>query len=242
MTYAQVVTSEVIVPDKECVNSNGFDINSSGKGTVNGVNAESPVVNTHKFSDNAITAMVSEVRFGCKSSNNHLYEVNSMLSLNESWLSPSMEMPSTKGLDDKGEYPSRQVCKSRFWEVEEGPTQICDVQGRLKASLNFWRNALKAMQPVLDWIGEGYKLPLFSVPPPRYQPNQKSALTGQEFVSALIQELLLNCCIHKVRERPHICSPLSVVTNADGKKRLVVYLRHTSGPINVPVRRFHVLI
>ena len=36
------------------MNSNGFDINSSDKGTVNGVNADDPVVNQHKISDNAI--------------------------------------------------------------------------------------------------------------------------------------------------------------------------------------------
>ena len=36
----------------------------------------------------------------------------------------------------------------------------------------------------------------------------------------------LNRCVHKVSARPHICSPLSVVTNADGKKRLVVNLRY----------------
>ena len=80
------------------------------------------------------------------------------------------------------------------------------------------------MQPVLDWISEGYKLPLLSIPLPQYQPNQKSALTEQEFVSTAIHELFLNRCAHKMCERPHVCSPLSVVTNADGKKRLVVNL------------------
>ena len=48
----------------------------------------------------------------------------------------------------------------------KGAQQICDVQGRLKASLNFWRDTFKATQPVLDWIGDGYKLPLLSVSPP----------------------------------------------------------------------------
>ena len=124
------------------------------------------------------------------------------------------------------EYLDRQFCESRFWEVEEGPTQIQDVQGRLKTSFNFWREILKATQPVLDWINEGYKLPLLSVPPPRYQPNQKSAVTDHEFVSAAIKELLMNRCAHKVSVRLPICNPLSVVTNADRKKRLVVNLRY----------------
>ena len=91
------------------MNSNGFDINSSGKGTVNGVNADDPVVNQHKISDNAITAMVPEVRFGCTSSNNVLHVVDSMLPLNDSWPSPSIEIHSAEGLDDDDEYPTRQV-------------------------------------------------------------------------------------------------------------------------------------
>ena len=72
------------------MNSNGFDIDNSGKGTVNGVNADTPVVNQHKINDNAITVMVPKVRFGCNS-NNHLDEVDSMLPLNESWPSPSVK-------------------------------------------------------------------------------------------------------------------------------------------------------
>ena len=202
------------------MNTNSTDIDSSGKGTVSGVDADAPVVNQHKISDNnAITAMVPEVKSGCKSGANHS---DSLVPLSEHWPSPSIEIPSVEGLDDD-EYLSRQVYESRFWEVEEGSGQIYDVQGRLKASLEFWSDTLKVTQPVLDWISEGYKLPLLSVPPPRYQPNQKSTLTEYEFVSAAIQELLSNRCVHKVSESP---SPLSVVTNAEGKKRLVVNLRY----------------
>ena len=57
--------------------------------------------------------------------------------------------------------------EGRFWEVEEGPTQIQDVQGRLKTSFTFWKDILKASQPVLEWITVGYKLrtPLISFKP-----------------------------------------------------------------------------
>ena len=167
----QGVTSEATVAEGECVNSNGSDINSSGKCSINGVNTDAPMVNQHKSSDNAITARVPELKFGCKSGNNQPDKVDSMLLLDESWPFTPIETPSAEELEDGDEYLSRQVCKSRFWEVEEGPTQVYDVQGRLKASLKFWRDTLKATQPVLNWIGEGYKLPLLSVPPPQYQPN-----------------------------------------------------------------------
>ena len=116
--------------------------------------------------------------------------------------------------------------EGRFWEVEEGPTQIQDVQGRLKMSFTFWKDILKASQPVLEWISVGYKLPLLSVPTPHCRPNQRSALAEHDFVSAAVNELLANRCIQKVSKVPHICSPLSVVTNAEGKKRLVVNLRY----------------
>ena len=112
--------------------------------------------------------------------------------------------------------------EGRFWEVEEGPTQIQDVQGRLKTSFTFWKDILKASQPVLEWISVGYKLPLLSVPTPHCHPNQRSALAEHDFVLAVVNELLANHCIQKVSKVPHICSPLSVVTNAEGNKRLVV--------------------
>ena len=100
----QGVTSEVTMAVGECVNTNSTDIDSSGKGTVSGVDADAPVVNQHKISDNnAITAMLPEVKSGCKSGANH---ADSLVPLSEHWPSPSIEIPSMEGLDDD-EYPSR---------------------------------------------------------------------------------------------------------------------------------------
>ena len=136
----------------------------------------------------------------------------------------SVPTPETCSMDpsEGGGVLEEQPSGIRFWEVEQGATQIQDVQGRLKMNLTFWKDVLKASQPVLEWISEGYKLPLLSAPPPHSQPNQRSAISEPDFVSAAVKELLESRCIHKVNERPHICSPLSVVTNAEGKKRLVV--------------------
>ena len=118
-----------------------------------------------------------------------------------------------------------QVCATRFWEREQGPMQDKNVQGRLKQNYNFWKDALKASQPVLDLLAEGYKLPLLSIPPPHVQPNQSSSTNERDFVSTAINQLLELRCIRKVSVKPHICSPLFVVTNTEGKKRLVVNLR-----------------
>ena len=114
---------------------------------------------------------------------------------------------------------------SRFWELEQGGGQIQDVQGRLKSGLAFWQDVLGAPRPVIEWIEGGYKLPLLSLPPPFYKENHKSALINTEFIDNSISELLESRCIHIVTGRPHICSPLSVVTNREGKKRLVLNLR-----------------
>ena len=119
----------------------------------------------------------------------------------------------------------------RCWEVSENSLQsdnrqILDVQGRLKASSKFWIEVLHAKPPVIDWIQDGYKLPLLSLPPVFYQANHKSAIDNHEYVSEAIQALLKYRCIQMVAIRPHICSPLSVVINDVGKKRLVVNLRY----------------
>jgi len=60
--------------------------------------------------------------------------------------------------------------------------QILDVQGKLKAASQFWVDVLHASSPVLDWIQEGYKLPLVSQPPPFSQPNHKSAIDDLQYV------------------------------------------------------------
>ena len=79
---------------------------------------------------------------------------------------------------------------------------------------------------MLDWITKGYVLPLITDPPAYKQANQKSALEHKEFVDEAITDLLNNGCIQRVPTAPHMCSPLSVVCNSEGKKRLVVNLRY----------------
>ena len=54
----------------------------------------------------------------------------------------------------------------RYWELEHNPEQTADVQGRLKAQVSFWRDALQAPELIIDSITNGYKLPLLSAPPP----------------------------------------------------------------------------
>ena len=85
---------------------------------------------------------------------------------------------------------------------------------------------LQAPAPILDWIQNVYKLPLFSEPPRSVKHNQQSALANKQFADQAVAELLNNGSVCRVSAIPHVCSPLSVVTSTEGKKQLVINLRY----------------
>ena len=100
---------------------------------------------------------------------------------------------------------------SAFWKVEQGESQITDVQGRLRKCLDFWERTLDPASWIISCICDGYKLPLRAIPEKFSKPNQQSALRHKDFVRQSIQDLEKNRCIVRVYEPPHICIPLSVV-------------------------------
>ncbi|KAL5506358.1 hypothetical protein EMCRGX_G007980 [Ephydatia muelleri] len=57
----------------------------------------------------------------------------------------------------------------------------------------------------------------------------RTALIEREFVDKAVYEFLKGGYIERAESPPVVCSPLSVVTNGVGKKRLVVNLRHVNG-------------
>ena len=85
---------------------------------------------------------------------------------------------------------------------------------------------INASSTVLNTIESGYVLPLKSEPTEYHRENQVFALRNNDFVQQCIQELTDTGCIDVVAEVPFVCSPLSVVENSVGKKRLVINLRH----------------
>ena len=121
----------------------------------------------------------------------------------------------------------------RFWETDEYSVQTLDVQGQLKKNLSFWKDVLHAPPPVLDCIEHGYRLPLKFLPPPYSQSNHKSAISHRVFVEDAVLNLLNNRCVAQVSEKPHVCSPLSVVSNSSGKLRLVLNLRYLNQFLHV---------
>ena len=100
--------------------------------------------------------------------------------------------------------------------------------GRLKECLAFWREGLRAAPWILDTVEKGYVLPLYAEPTSYSRPNQQSAFVNNEFVGGAVDNLLKGGYIEAVSDPPYVCSPLSVVTNQSGKKRLVVNLRHVN--------------
>ena len=111
--------------------------------------------------------------------------------------------------------------------LENDPPQADQVRGRLRAHLHFWEE-IGATEPVLSIIREGYKLPLLTIPQSVLLRNNKSAFDNCSFVSKAIADLLANQCVDVVDSQPWVVNPLSVSVRDDGKKRLVLDLRHVN--------------
>ena len=58
--------------------------------------------------------------------------------------------------------------------------------------------------------------------------NHRSAIEHADFVQEAIRELVDLACVIQCPKCPVVCSPLSVVVNAHGKKRLVLDLRYVN--------------
>ena len=131
-------------------------------------------------------------------------------------------------LDPTLENPDAPCPTEKAWEIEEAMEEqgTIVVKGRLREHVDFWREVVKAPGFIIDCIQNGYKLPLFSESPPNRLSNSASALKYKDFVSQAVAELLRNGCVKKLESAPHVCSPLSVVVNTKGKKRLVINLRY----------------
>ena len=80
---------------------------------------------------------------------------------------------------------------------------------------------LHALPLILDYIENGYQLPLKFIPPAYFQ-EHKSAISHYLFVDEAIKGFLSNQCAMIVEGRPYVCSPLSVVTKSAGNVHLVL--------------------
>ena len=58
--------------------------------------------------------------------------------------------------------------------------------------------------------------------------NNKSALDNNDFATEALNDLLATQCISVVESQPWVVNPLTVSTRNDGKRRLVLDLRHVN--------------
>ena len=94
--------------------------------------------------------------------------------------------------------------------------------------MRFWTDTLCAPKWIAELIRKGYVIPFYAEPTAHSRHNQRSALASAEFVDRAVSELLCGGYVENVSSKPCICSPLSAVENAVGKKRLVLHLRHVN--------------
>ena len=77
-------------------------------------------------------------------------------------------------------------------------------------------------------IREGYKLPLLTIPESCGLANNKSAIDNACFVTKALEDRIAANCISIVNSQPRVVNPLTVSVRAEGKKRLVLDLRHVN--------------
>jgi len=113
--------------------------------------------------------------------------------------------------------------------------QQVSVKGKLFKSIQYWQT-LGAPYFILSVIRNGYKIPFISTPLPRRFTNSASALKKADFVREAILDLLRDNSVEEIISPPDIVNPLTVSVQANGKKRLILDLRHIN--LHVYIQKF----
>ena len=93
-------------------------------------------------------------------------------------------------------------------------------EGRLKHSIDFWKNTSK-YDFVIETINDGYNSLLKKAPNKTEFRSNMPAIQNSDFVNEALQELIESNCVTEVQNKPYIINLLSVSTNSGGKKRLI---------------------
>ena len=89
------------------------------------------------------------------------------------------------------------------------------MKGKLKHSIEFWKNTLKPNDFVIETINDGNKLPLKETPTKTEFRNNMSAIQNSDFVNEAVKEFIVsNCVIEAQNIKPHFINPLPVSTNS----------------------------
>ena len=112
--------------------------------------------------------------------------------------------------------------------ASDSEEHLVAVQRRLFEHSRFWIEELEVSEFVRGIILHGYRLPFRAFPPPLFSKNHRSAFQHAEFVSGAIRDLVQSGCVVQTAECLIVCSPLQVVVNPKGKRRLVLDLRYVN--------------
>ena len=104
-------------------------------------------------------------------------------------------------------------------------TPMVKVKGNLKLNVAFWEH-LGASRFIRDTIVDGYKIPFIYTPPSAHFTNNSSAILYSDFVVQAISDLLATGSVVECDSAPTVVNPLSVSVQSNGKKRLILDLRH----------------
>ena len=129
--------------------------------------------------------------------------------------------------DGDGSVMPRELEPFAEFDSENSMDRI-SVQGRLRTHSQFWLEELEPSSFIKEIVTQGYRIPFIRLPDPVCYKNHRSALEHADFVEGAIKELVTLSCVAQCSECPAVCSPLSVVVNARGKKRLVLDLRYVN--------------
>ena len=144
-------------------------------------------------------------------------------------------MPEPSNNSDIVDVISQVHCADDLFEFESEKVCTSQVKGSLRRNIDFWKE-IGTSRFILDVIENGYKLPFITRPDPVWLRNNRSSLSHQEFVSQAILELVDSNRVIECDAAPLVINPLSVSVQPNGKKRLILDLRH----VNKCLRKDHV--
>ena len=127
--------------------------------------------------------------------------------------------------DQTVEIEERDSLERSYEDYLEGSESVI-VKGRLRVNVDFWES-IGASQFILSVMKEGYKIPFYYTPTSVILHN-KSALQNSDFVLSTITELLKIGSVVECPFPPVAVNPLSVSIQPNGKKRLILDLRHVN--------------
>ena len=155
---------------------------------------------------------------------------------------PAAQLPIEPLTEDPSMEPQNEelVIIDTFVEVKDGYEfrevdnergqlhQPAEVKGNLRRNFrDFWIH-IGAPKFIFSVIANGYCLPFQCTPVCVSLNNNKSALKFKDFVEEAIGDLLFTNRIVEKLNPPYVVNPLSVSVQANGKKRLILDLRHVT--------------